>query len=64
MPKEQDLYRKCLSLVGKNIELGISSTGEQLFATITNAMFDSILISINGVNRVVAFRDLAYLDEK
>ncbi len=64
MPKEQDIFRAVVALIGKNIELGIKSTGEILHAQVINAMFDSLLISIAGKSRVIAFADISFLDEK
>jgi len=62
MTKEQTIFRKALSMVGKTVELGIQSTGENLTVIIKNAMFDSMLVSVKDNNRVIAFSDIAYLN--
>lgn len=63
MTKEQTIFRHALTLVGKTVELGINSSGEHLVAEVQNAMFDSMLIDLKGKGRVVAYDDIAYLQE-
>lgn len=63
MTKEQTIFRRALTLVGKTVELGINSSGEHLVAEVQNAMFDSMLVGVKSKSRVIAFSDIAYLQE-
>ena len=59
---EQELFRKILSLQGKEVEVSLNSSGELLRGKIVNTMFDSFLIEVRGANRVVPFSDILFLD--
>ncbi len=63
MPSEQQLFKQLVSLMGKQIDVGIRSSGKKLQGTVVNAMFDSFLIEANGKNNVIAYNDLSYLQE-
>ena len=59
---EKEIAQTLISLIGKNVDVGIISSGERLNGTIVNAMFDSFLIESNGETKVVQIRDLAFLE--
>lgn len=57
---EQHWFREVLSLVGSDVELGLSSGGV-LSGKITNTMFDSLILEMQGKPRMVRFQDLSYV---
>jgi hypothetical protein len=62
MMNAQRLFRKLLSLVGKEVEIGTFSDGTPLRGCIANVMFDSIIFSTEREKRIVRFQDLVYVE--
>ena len=56
------IFRDLISLVGKEVDVGLVSTGEKLRGTVTYTMFDSFLLRVGGEKKVIAFADILYLD--
>lgn len=59
---EQEIFEGYLKLVGKNVALGIRSTGEHLRGKIINTMFDSFILELASTQRVIGFRDVMYVE--
>lgn len=59
----QEMFRNVLGLVGREVEVGVASSGERLSGRVANAMFDSFLLDTAGKMRVVRFDDILFLDE-
>lgn len=64
MQSDQEIFQQFVGLVGREIEVGVRSTGERLTGKVENAMFDSFLLNVRGKNRAIFFRDLVYLNHK
>ena len=62
MSSVDEIFRSLISLVGKEVEVGLRSTGEKLTGTVSYTMFDSFLIKIGEVRRVISFSDILFLD--
>jgi len=56
------IFRDLISLVGKEIELGLRSSGEKMTGRVCYTMFDSFLLEVKGVKRVIPFADILFLD--
>ena len=63
MLNQQRLFEQFLSLTGKQVRLGLRSSGERLEGLVQYTMFDSLLLNTGNENRVVAFQDLVFFDE-
>lgn len=62
MTSQAEMFYRALSLVGKHVEVGFQSSGEQVKGVIINAMFDSLLLAYDGNHcKVVPFNDLMFL---
>lgn len=57
----QAMFREVLSLVGHKVSLGKHSDAKTLTGTITNAMFDSLILANATGNHIVRFEDLNFL---
>ena len=58
---QKTLFRELIRLVGKKVEVGISSTGEKLSGVIANTMFDSFIVDTTKGRRVIRFSDVFFL---
>lgn len=58
---EQRWFREVLALVGREVELGLVSSGAPLSGRVVNTMFDSFILELQGKPRVIRFEDLSYL---
>ncbi len=61
MASVQQVFRKVLSLVGHDVEVATHSEAKPVKGTITNAMFDSLLLQAGEKTRVIRFVDIVYL---
>jgi hypothetical protein len=61
MPDIDQIFHDLISLVGKEIEVGLRSKADAVRGTVVYTMFDSFLIETNGGRRVIAFDDINYL---
>ena len=59
----QETFEKFLKLVGKEVEVGQSSTGKKLIGKITNAMFDSFILEDSKDKHIIRFNDLIFVNE-
>lgn len=62
MSSVDEIFRSLISLVGKDVEVGLRSTGEKITGTVSYTMFDSFLINVGGVKKVIPFSDILFLD--
>jgi hypothetical protein len=62
MPSVDEIFRSLISLVGKEVEVGLRSSGEKLNGTVSYTMFDSFLLKTTKGKRVISFSDILYLD--
>ena len=62
MSSVNEIFRSLISLVGKEVEVGLRSTGEKLTGTVSYAMFDSFLLRVGNNKRVISFGDILFLD--
>lgn len=61
MPDVDQIFHDLISLVGKEIEVGLRDSAGSLRGTVVYTMFDSFLLEIKGQRRVVAFDDINFL---
>jgi len=62
MPSVDEIFRDLISLVGKEVEVGLRSTGEKLTGIVSYTMFDSFLIRVGETRKVIPFTDILFLD--
>ena len=62
MSSVDEIFRSLIALVGKEVEVGLRSSGEKLTGTVSYTMFDSFLIRTGNTRRVIAFSDILFLD--
>jgi hypothetical protein len=62
MPSVDEIFKSLISLVGKEVEVGLRSTGEKLTGMVSYTMFDSFLIRVGETKRVIPFNDILFLD--
>ncbi len=55
------LFREMLSLVGHEVEVSSSKSTKPFRGTVTNAMFDSLLVENNQGKHVIRFSDILSL---
>ena len=58
------IFRRLLSLQGEVVTMAIEPSGETLTGKIENTMFDSVLLDLGAVRRVVQVRNILWLDDK
>lgn len=56
----QALFEEFLHLVGKEVEISLSSSGELVRGKVLNSMFDSLILETPTKRRIIAFTDLNY----
>lgn len=62
MPSEQRYFELSLNLIGRSIRVGLATTGEVLEGVVSNAMFDSFLLTTAKGNRVIPFEHILFID--
>ncbi len=62
MPSADEMFRSLISLVGRQVEVGLRASGERLSGKVAYAMFDSFLMDVASGRRVIPFSDILYLD--
>ncbi len=56
------MFRDLISLVGKDVEVALRSTGEKLVGTVGYTMFDSFILRVKEEKKIIPFDDILYLD--
>ena len=62
MLDEQRLYSEFVSLMGKEISIGLKSDGKKYSGTVSSANFDSAVLETSSGNMIVSFTDLAFVE--
>ena len=60
------IFRELISLVGKEVDVGLRSTGEKLRGTVTYTMFDSFLLLKHSkiIFRVIKNNLISYVRQR
>ncbi len=62
MVHSQRIFTELLSLVGKQLSVGVNSEASSFEGTLRNVMFDSFIVDTDKGRRIIRFDDITFLD--